>query len=196
MPTINQLVRHGRKDKAVKSKSPALAKCPQRRGVCLQVMTRTPKKPNSALRKVAKVRLTNGFEELDGGFDCPVGCSLTRCDAGNGTANNCWGVGHCADYADVFRQHGFHRGSGNTGGNADHEGVVINRLGNFGQHLGDISRLHADQNHVCSGNGHRVCIRAVFEREGVHTELIDVLFGTSRGLGANRNVLRVETRFQ
>ena len=64
MPTINQLVRHGRKDKATKSKSPALAKCPQRRGVCLQVMTRTPKKPNSALRKVAKVRLTNGFEVI------------------------------------------------------------------------------------------------------------------------------------
>lgn len=64
MPTINQLVRHGRKDKAVKSKSPALAGCPQRRGVCLQVMTRTPKKPNSALRKVAKVRLTNGFEVI------------------------------------------------------------------------------------------------------------------------------------
>jgi small subunit ribosomal protein S12 len=64
MPTINQLVRHGRKDKATKSKSPALDKCPQRRGVCLQVMTRTPKKPNSALRKVAKVRLTNGFEVI------------------------------------------------------------------------------------------------------------------------------------
>lgn len=64
MPTINQLVRHGRKDKAVKSKSPALESCPQRRGVCLQVMTRTPKKPNSALRKVAKVRLTNGFEVI------------------------------------------------------------------------------------------------------------------------------------
>ena len=64
MPTINQLVRHGRRSKAVKSKSPALANCPQRRGVCLQVMTRTPKKPNSALRKVAKVRLTNGFEVI------------------------------------------------------------------------------------------------------------------------------------
>lgn len=64
MPTINQLVRHGRKDKAVKSKSPALAKCPQRRGVCLQVMTRTPKKPNSALRKVAKIRLTNQREVI------------------------------------------------------------------------------------------------------------------------------------
>ena len=62
MPTINQLVNKGRSEKASKSKSPALDNCPQRRGVCLQVMTRTPKKPNSALRKVAKVRLTNGFE--------------------------------------------------------------------------------------------------------------------------------------
>ena len=62
MPTINQLVRKGRKDKVSKSKSPALDECPQRRGVCLQVYTRTPKKPNSALRKVARVRLTNGFE--------------------------------------------------------------------------------------------------------------------------------------
>ena len=62
MPTINQLVRKGRKKATRKSKSPALANCPQRRGVCLQVYTRTPKKPNSALRKVAKVRLTNGFE--------------------------------------------------------------------------------------------------------------------------------------
>lgn len=64
MPTINQLVRQGRKDKPVKSKAPALDKCPQRRGVCLQVYTRTPKKPNSALRKVAKVRLTNGEEVI------------------------------------------------------------------------------------------------------------------------------------
>ena len=64
MPTINQLVRKGRKTPAEKSKSPALANCPQRRGVCLQVMTRTPKKPNSALRKVAKVRLTNGYEVI------------------------------------------------------------------------------------------------------------------------------------
>src|SRR5439155_9706767 len=64
MPTINQLVRHGRRTKASKSKSPALTTCPQRRGVCLQVMTRTPKKPNSALRKVAKVRLTNGYEVI------------------------------------------------------------------------------------------------------------------------------------
>ena len=62
MPTINQLVRKGRKKVTVKSKSPALVNCPQRRGVCVQVMTRTPKKPNSAMRKVAKVRLTNGYE--------------------------------------------------------------------------------------------------------------------------------------
>jgi len=64
MPTINQLVRKGRKKVTVKSKSPALEDCPQRRGVCVQVMTRTPKKPNSALRKVAKVRLTNGYEVI------------------------------------------------------------------------------------------------------------------------------------
>ena len=64
MPTINQLVRYGRKRPVEKSKSPALSDCPQRRGVCLQVYTRTPKKPNSALRKVAKVRLTNGQEVI------------------------------------------------------------------------------------------------------------------------------------
>src|SRR5260370_22877063 len=64
MPTINQLVRKGRRKVAVKSKSPALADCPQRRGVCVQVMTPTPKKPNSALRKVAKCRLTNGEEVI------------------------------------------------------------------------------------------------------------------------------------
>ena len=64
MPTINQLVRKGRRKAVVKSKSPALVNCPQRRGVCVQVMTRTPKKPNSALRKVAKVRLTNGQEVI------------------------------------------------------------------------------------------------------------------------------------
>lgn len=64
MPTINQLVRKGRKSPATTTKSPALNNCPQRRGVCLQVMTRTPKKPNSALRKVAKVRLTNGQEVI------------------------------------------------------------------------------------------------------------------------------------
>ena len=62
MPTINQLVRHGRQRKTTKSKSRALGNCPQRRGVCLQVTTRTPKKPNSALRKIARVRLTNGEE--------------------------------------------------------------------------------------------------------------------------------------
>jgi len=62
MPTINQLVRKGRTVPRRKSKSPALATCPQRRGVCLLVKTQTPKKPNSALRKVARVRLTNGYE--------------------------------------------------------------------------------------------------------------------------------------
>lgn len=62
MPTINQLVRKGRKNKVKKSKSPVLGSCPQRRGVCLQVKTMTPKKPNSALRKVARVRLSNGKE--------------------------------------------------------------------------------------------------------------------------------------
>jgi small subunit ribosomal protein S12 len=62
MPTINQLVRHGREVEVTKSKSPAMQGCPQRRGVCTRVYTTTPKKPNSALRKVAKVRLTNGFE--------------------------------------------------------------------------------------------------------------------------------------
>ena len=62
MPTINQLVRLGRRKFKRKSKSPALEVCPQKRGVCLQVKTQTPKKPNSALRKVARVRLTNGFE--------------------------------------------------------------------------------------------------------------------------------------
>ena len=64
MPTINQLVRNGRESAVVKSKSPALEDSPQRRGVCTRVYTTTPKKPNSALRKVAKVRLTNGFEVI------------------------------------------------------------------------------------------------------------------------------------
>jgi small subunit ribosomal protein S12 len=64
MPTINQLVRKGRASEVAKSKSPALQNCPQRRGVCTRVYTTTPKKPNSALRKVAKVRLTNGFEVI------------------------------------------------------------------------------------------------------------------------------------
>jgi small subunit ribosomal protein S12 len=62
MPTINQLVRNPRKKQIQKSKVPALMACPQRRGVCTRVYTTTPKKPNSALRKVARVRLTNGFE--------------------------------------------------------------------------------------------------------------------------------------
>ena len=62
MPTINQLVRHGREVEVIKSKSPAMQNCPQRRGVCTRVYTTTPKKPNSALRKVARVRLTNGIE--------------------------------------------------------------------------------------------------------------------------------------
>ncbi len=62
MPTINQLIRFGREKVKSKTKSPALLGCPQKRGVCLQVKTQTPKKPNSALRKVARVRLTNGIE--------------------------------------------------------------------------------------------------------------------------------------
>jgi small subunit ribosomal protein S12 len=62
MPTINQLVRKGRRLMRRKSKSPALSVCPQRRGVCLLVKTQTPKKPNSALRKIARVRLTSGYE--------------------------------------------------------------------------------------------------------------------------------------
>lgn len=62
MPTINQLVRKGRSVALDKSNSPALKKCPQKRGVCTVVKTTTPKKPNSALRKVARVRLTNGYE--------------------------------------------------------------------------------------------------------------------------------------
>ena len=64
MPTVNQLVRKGRAVPKGKTKTPALAGSPQRRGVCTRVFTTTPKKPNSALRKVAKVRLTNGFEAL------------------------------------------------------------------------------------------------------------------------------------
>ncbi len=62
MPTMNQLVRKGRQQLKRKTKSRALSRCPQRRGVCLQVKTMTPKKPNSALRKVARVRLTTGYE--------------------------------------------------------------------------------------------------------------------------------------
>src|SRR3989344_2646018 len=62
MPTINQLVRKARRDKVVKTKAPALKSCPQRRGVCTRVYTTTPKKPNSAMRKVCRVKLTSGFE--------------------------------------------------------------------------------------------------------------------------------------
>ena len=64
MPTFNQLVRKGRRPTVYKTASPALQSCPQRRGVCTRVYTTTPKKPNSALRKVAKVRLTNGYEVI------------------------------------------------------------------------------------------------------------------------------------
>lgn len=62
MPTINQLVRHGRKKIKKRSDTPSLKSCPQKRGVCVRVYTTTPKKPNSALRKVARVRLSNGIE--------------------------------------------------------------------------------------------------------------------------------------
>ncbi len=62
MPTVNQLVRKGRTSKKDKSKSPALEMCPQKRGVCTRVFTTTPKKPNSAMRKVARIRLTNNIE--------------------------------------------------------------------------------------------------------------------------------------
>jgi len=62
VPTVNQLVRKGRSSKKYKSKSPALERCPQKRGVCTRVFTTTPKKPNSAMRKVARIRLTNNIE--------------------------------------------------------------------------------------------------------------------------------------
>ena len=62
MPTVNQLIRKGREAKKYKSKSPALERCPQKRGVCTRVFTTTPKKPNSAMRKVARIRLTNNIE--------------------------------------------------------------------------------------------------------------------------------------
>jgi small subunit ribosomal protein S12 len=64
MPTINQLIRMPRQSPRVRNKAPALESCPQKRGVCTRVYTTTPKKPNSALRKVAKIRLTNGFEVI------------------------------------------------------------------------------------------------------------------------------------
>ena len=64
MPTINQLIRKGREPQKARTKVPAMEACPQKRGVCTRVYTTTPKKPNSALRKVAKLRLTNGFEVI------------------------------------------------------------------------------------------------------------------------------------
>jgi small subunit ribosomal protein S12 len=64
MPTINQLIRKRREPKRTRNKAPALKECPQKRGVCTRVYTTTPKKPNSALRKVARVRLVNGFEVI------------------------------------------------------------------------------------------------------------------------------------
>ncbi len=64
MPTVNQLVRKPRKQPVTKNKAPALQACPQKKGVCVRVYTTTPKKPNSALRKVARLRLTNGFEVI------------------------------------------------------------------------------------------------------------------------------------
>ncbi|CAG7591195.1 MAG: 30S ribosomal protein S12 [Candidatus Midichloria sp.] len=64
MPTINQLISHSRRDKLSRNKVPALQQCPQKRGVCLRVYTTTPKKPNSAMRKVCSVRLTNGYEVI------------------------------------------------------------------------------------------------------------------------------------
>ncbi|NCA67788.1 MAG: 30S ribosomal protein S12, partial [Clostridia bacterium] len=62
MPTVNQLIRHGRVKQTTKTQSPILERCPQKRGVCLSVTTTTPKKPNSAMRKIARVRLSNGLE--------------------------------------------------------------------------------------------------------------------------------------
>jgi small subunit ribosomal protein S12 len=62
MPTINQLIRKPRKSAIIRSKTPAMEECPHKRGVCTRVTTTTPKKPNSALRKIARIRLTNGFE--------------------------------------------------------------------------------------------------------------------------------------
>ena len=81
MPTIQQLVRKGRKELVDKSKSPALDSCPQRRGVCVRVYTTTPKKPNSAMRKVARVRLTNQKEvnSYIPGEEGPSRCTLSHC---------------------------------------------------------------------------------------------------------------------
>ena len=76
MPTINQLIRKGREVLKTKSTAPALKECPQKRGVCTRVYTTTPKKPNSALRKVARVRLTNGIEVT--AYIPGIGHNLTR----------------------------------------------------------------------------------------------------------------------
>jgi len=74
LPTVNQLIRKGRSPKKYKSKSPALESCPQKRGVCTRVFTATPKKPNSAMRKVARIRLTNNIEVT--GYIPGIGHSL------------------------------------------------------------------------------------------------------------------------
>ena len=78
MPTVNQLVRWGRQRIKGRTKSPALASCPQKRGVCVRVFTSTPKKPNSALRKVARVRLTNGIEVTTYIQASGITCKSTR----------------------------------------------------------------------------------------------------------------------
>ena len=94
MPTINQLIRHGRTVETIKSKSPAMENCPQRRGVCTRVYTTTPKKPNSALRKVAKVRLTNGFEVIS--YIGGEGHNLQRAQCGSRARWSCKRLARCA----------------------------------------------------------------------------------------------------
>ena len=83
MPTINQLVRKGRERVTKKPTAPILQGCPQKRGVCLSVKTQTPKKPNSALRKIARIRLTNSIEGTCyiPGIGLPSGCRLVPCTA-------------------------------------------------------------------------------------------------------------------
>ena len=104
MPTIQQLVRKGRTVLVEKSKSPALDSCPQRRGVCVRVYTTTPKKPNSAMRKVARVRLTNSKEvnsyipgegtlnRIGSWWSCerPSRCTLSYCSWNIGYSRCCW----------------------------------------------------------------------------------------------------------
>jgi len=82
MPTINQLIRNGRKKQVKKTKVPAMESCPQKRGVCTRVYTTTPKKPNSALRKVARIRLTNGFEVTSKPFVSLILATLRRAEFG------------------------------------------------------------------------------------------------------------------